>query len=134
MKVFRIESKEFKGPYSGTTSYIKHNRWSKRSDRIRPGPSEDGIENLYNDDFFGFESLEQLTKWFTKQDRKSFSKNGMYLSVYNVSEKYVKKGTKQVAFKIDKATLQQTLDPFKLVELSETHKLRKEYIQMMRNK
>lgn len=115
MIVFRIEDDEGRGPYD---RYVKfnHDRWSSWSTSIRPGPRDDGIKNFSSEHFFGFSDIDDLTCWFTIKDRKGFRKHKMMVSIYEVDEKNIKKGGKQVAFLKRKSLRVGYMDVYKLAE------------------
>ncbi|UTS52069.1 hypothetical protein [Synechococcus phage BUCT-ZZ01] len=61
--------------------------------------------------FFGFESIEQLQKWFRIEDhRKIFSFEGVKLVVYEVDLQYVYRGNTQIFFEMDKASKIENLE------------------------
>ena len=113
MIVYRIQNKNNLGAYESYA--IKHNKFSTRSERLRPTPESDGLlMTLQPHHYFGFRDLTQVKSWFTKEDRRSFRKHGWFLAVYSVPDEYVIKGRKQVIFHWEKATLVKKFDPLKL--------------------
>ena len=110
MKVFRIEDIFECGPYC-RNHIIRHNVHGIRSQKIRPAPWNDGISYYSKDHYFGFQNLEELKRWFTQKDRKSFRKNKYRICVYEVKEKHLIIGKKQVAFIKNKSKRKEILDP-----------------------
>tara|TARA_R110000868_G_scaffold25423_11_gene99250 strand:- start:3717 stop:4124 length:408 start_codon:yes stop_codon:yes gene_type:complete len=110
MKVFRIEDSFECGPYC-RSHIITHNIYAIRSAKIRPAPWNDGILYYSDKHHFGFQNLEDLKRWFTQKDRKSFQQNKYRICVYEVKEKHVIVGNKQVAFIKNKSKRKEILDP-----------------------
>ena len=120
MKVFRIEDSFECGPYC-RSNIIAHNVYAKRSVKIRPTPWNDGILSYSKEHYFGFQNLEDLKRWFTQKDRKSFRKNKYRICVYEAKEKNIIIGKKQVAFIKNKSKRKEILDPLTF-EVKETMK------------
>ena len=83
--------------------------WEELHDRCPP-PSVDKIlcnkvERRNDDYFYGFESIEQLCKWFNRKEREALNWSAFYVSVYDVDNEDVVVGDKQVIFKIKNSQL-----------------------------
>lgn len=106
MIVLRIEHKEYgQGPYACTDVYEMFNRIHESPHH--PGPDNDGI-NVYDNDFFGFNSKEQLDNWFNKEEKELMHEYGFVKSIYEVEEKYTQSSSKQLIFKKENAVLVNT--------------------------
>lgn len=66
--------------------------------RQHPRPSEDGIDDVYDTDFFAFNSLHQLHNWFDTEIFSAACKRGARIEVWEVPDQYVKVGGRQVCF------------------------------------
>lgn len=117
VKVFRFETVTGRGIYADGSSYISHDTYSKYSSRVRPCPYSDGMTFSSSIHYFGFASLDQLKKWFTVRDRKSFKFHGCELKVYEIETSKVVYGKRQVAFHKEKADLICSLDPVTFEEI-----------------
>ena len=118
MKIYRVQTKANTGPYACSINVIKHNVYSAWSMNIRPGPREDGIEKFYNH-HFGFADIDDLTCWFNRNDRRAMKKAKMSIFVYDIDEKFVKIGMKQVAFVYSKAKKIDEIDVLKLESINQ---------------
>ena len=112
----------YEGPYRGSfTFYGESLSEIHFSDKNRPGVPQESWkrsnksvslwetrETIMNSKstpyLFGFSNLEDLEFWFS-QYLKSLFRKGYRISVYEADSKYVFNGTKQVIFKLGKATL-----------------------------
>lgn len=104
MIVYRVENWKGEGPYRAgyrTTSldYLNY----RESTYFHPLPYEDGIEHS-NDHFFGFANFVAFYAWFGHTLRE-LSMNGCFLCEYEVDDRYVIKGKRQLAFRKDRAKL-----------------------------
>lgn len=119
--VYRIEEENGTGPYQGKTSAA--NSWFRKSicnhnSEKRPGPRECFIlREMGVDDLkkycFGFSTIKQLERWFTKTDRELLHKSGYYISVYSVPKEYYMKATNQCVFIKEYSTLIKNIDLIK---------------------
>lgn len=113
MLVYRVE-KDGLGPYR---HYQRDDHLWRKIDSYsgdRPGPYEDGVANylpckvITPKVYFGFKDIESLKKWF-RGARSILRKNGFMVSVYDVPDKYVYTGKRQVGFEMCKAWLVKTI-------------------------
>jgi len=127
MKVWRVAGKDGKGFYftevaDGTTMSTAVSKEIGRDissmTAQHPRPSDDGIDNVEDYHFFGFESLGQLHRWFDPEMFVASCKKGAMLEVWEVDPRYVKSGRCQVCFERAKA---KKVEVMKL----ERHKLRR---------
>ena len=106
MVIFRIENEQKLGPYYATYD----SKWQTKDhgeSKKTPGPSADKIQNtnkplnsiLKNSHLFGFKSLEQLKKWFSKKELKNLHNKGFLLAEIQCATKYIRLGGKQLVFK-----------------------------------
>lgn len=111
MKVWRVAGQDGKGFYftevngtvmSSAVSKMIGRDISSMTDQ-HPRPDDDGIQNVTTSDHFAFASLEQLHAWFDKEMFIASCKQGALLEIWEVEERYVKKGRKQVCFHRKKA-------------------------------
>lgn len=103
--VYRVENWQGEGPYRAnyrTTSlnYLSGDDW----DFYNPLPYSDGLPNLDKDDVCGFANFTAFFAWFGHTLRE-LSINGCFLCEFEIEERYVIKGRRQLIFKRDKAKL-----------------------------
>lgn len=119
--VYRIEDKNGTGPYQGKTS--ADNSWLNKSicnhnaDK-RPGPWQcTKIREMDMDylkkHYFGFSTIKQLERWFTKTDRELLHNNGYRIAIYKVPKEYYMKATNQCVFIKEYSTLIKNIDLIK---------------------
>ena len=71
------------------------------------------VKGDYSDYSFGFDSMEQLQKWFhNKTFNRAMVKLGARLVVYKVHGRYVRRGEEQTVFKKSMAEVVETLYKF----------------------
>ena len=68
-----------------------------------PVPKLDGLESFPRSYSFGFETHEQLRKWFSRSELARLGRNDYVISVYSVSSRMIRKGSKQIVFNKKKA-------------------------------
>jgi hypothetical protein len=73
--------------------YTKHKSWDEL-----PCPKKDGLYHLWNYEVCGCSSLKQFHKWWPKGEWVTKRPKNMYL-IFEVPDKYVRKGKHQVVFK-----------------------------------
>ena len=62
-------------------------------------PNSDGIEtSKVQGKVFGFRTLKQFRAWFNASERKDLRKAGFVLRVYDIEERWVLHGGKQLCF------------------------------------
>lgn len=108
MKVFRVETKNNKGPYGSFGKYQSGKLEYKQD--YHPLPTADGILYVFEYDYFGFESLDQLDKWFDITDRKYLKKHNFNVSCYEVDDHHVTVGGTQLVFHLARASLIEIID------------------------
>jgi hypothetical protein len=120
MKVYRIEDKNGNGYKVDLDSQIsnstdegfcgKHMQDEDTYAEFRPLPHNDGIKSslIRKYHLFAFESLDSLNSWFLPADLVMGNLLGGKLCVYEVNEKTLIKGGKQVVFDKRKAVLINT--------------------------
>jgi len=92
--VYRVESRNGLGPYRDETTFDYDYICQSKN---RPSPWDDGIEQVRENDLFGFPSIGKLKRWFSKS-LPLLAKDGYRISGYKVPVVAVKRGKKQVAF------------------------------------
>jgi hypothetical protein len=120
--VYRWQDKDGDGPYgSGLSFSTGHN------DEAHPTPLQDKNpcsirtfayrmtykthgENIARKIYFGFDSMEQMNKWFTASEQKEMCENGFNLVKIEVNEEYIHRFGKQVMF-------YSRINPSKLCEI-----------------
>ena len=102
--IYRVQNEKKLGPYKGSCE-----KWETKShiDCYRtPTPCNDITETGHSlhfwrdedEDFlFGFESLKQLSSWFSQKEMKNLFKLGF--SIVKIKPKTLIKGKRQVIFK-----------------------------------
>lgn len=101
LRVYRWEDSEGVGPYTGRGDSIftpdaigdrtfTEKRW--------PLPNDDGIEHVESNAVFGFSSVAQARAWFNVHERIHLRAHGFRLVVYEVQERFVSHGRRQVCF------------------------------------
>lgn len=122
--IFRIENTEGRGPYYNEQSIITHNMYSLHSSKVRPGPRGDIRlkPHVTPEQYYGFESLQDLRKWFTLKDIRNFKKHDYHLKIFSVNKRECHKGNKQVMFKRHKAKIMASLS-LNLVEKKDNLKV-----------
>jgi hypothetical protein len=125
MRVWRVAGKDGKGFYftevkpgtvmSSAVSEMIGRDISSMTDQ-HPRPDDDGILNVRKTDHFAFSSLDQLHAWFDRDMFIASCKQGALLEIWEVDERHVKKGRKQVCFHRKKAELVEVvkLEKYKL--------------------
>lgn len=111
MTVYRVENKEGKGPYCGS-SYFDWQTEIYNSHR-NPSPIDDGIWDsddyfdntaYYSRYYYGFKSMEQYINWFNIENRLELLEKGYVLRRYEVPDEWVVEGYKHLAFNMKYAT------------------------------
>lgn len=99
MIVYRVQDRHGRGPYNAPDApkwVLRHN-----GDPRRPGPWSDKklarYGNIKDDDFFGFASVNQLLKWFTKTELKLLHHAGF--NVVRIDGEIVARSSHQVLFR-----------------------------------
>jgi len=82
--VYRVENARGEGPYQGDESVCSHLRRSHRGRRRAPGPYDDGIWSIRDEDLFGFVSLERLLAWFSEGERHVLDRAGFEVAIVRV--------------------------------------------------
>lgn len=129
MLVYRIENGLGEGPYcSNSKISLKLSNYHIGLDRA-PSPESDGIKgfNPFNgpvidtDYIFGFESIESLKSWFIKPERYGLAGEGYVCTLYEVDEKNVIFGKKQLVYNKTCASVIKYIDliNFKDTEMPE---------------
>lgn len=125
MRVWRVAGKDGKGFYftevspgvamSTAVSKMIGRDISSMTDQ-HPRPDDDGIQNVRSSDHFAFSSFEQLYAWFDKEMFIASCKQGALLETWEVDERHVKQGRRQVCFHRKKAKLVEVvkLERYKL--------------------
>ena len=117
MKIFRLEYPDCgSGPYwnrytHGLYKCLESHMYSSS----HPGLIDEKLENPDAEDWFyietkckakfAFESYASMRKWFNKYQWKKINAAGYVLAVYEVQEKNIRRGTKQVMFTGGRKTL-----------------------------
>lgn len=107
MYIYRIQNKYGRGPYTDFNCHL----WKEKShnDSNHPNPFQDGLRD--NITFppekwvCGFISLEQLSKWFTKQELINLYNHDFFITKLRIKKEYVQKGNKQIIFFLSKTTM-----------------------------
>lgn len=101
VEVYRVEHYDSgKGPYSADFNWT--DCWHD-AENGHPVPRLDGLESFPQSYCFGFETHEQLREWFSWSERARLGHNGYVISVYSVSSRMIRKGSKQIVFNKKKA-------------------------------
>lgn len=104
MEVLRVENEDGNGPYWLMGYAQVHGKEDEGSLR-HPAPRKDGITDFQGAYVFGFSSAQQFKRWFSKSDRERMHWKDFKLNTYKVHGANVQKGTRQVAFRKNKARL-----------------------------
>jgi len=119
MLVYRIENAQGFGPYRQepyhndmVSNFNPHsvNMWDFERQQPRPIPRNDGIENMQEDEFCGFSSLDDLIQWFDSLIPQ-LEFYDYCVSIYKVKKRFVRFGKRQVVFQRAKALLVERLTP-----------------------
>lgn len=93
MTVYRLETPKGEGPFRAWI--VKP--WDKEC--AGPGPEEDGIIDVEDDDVFGFQTKTKLKDWFGKSSIRRMAKQKCYITAYEVHKTKVVCGGHQCVFK-----------------------------------
>ena len=106
--VYRIEHHTSgNGPY--VVDFLWEDSWHC-ADNGHPAPKLDGLESFPKSYSFGFESHKQLREWFSWSERARLARHGYVISVYSVSSRMIRKGSKQLVFNKKKAKFINKMD------------------------
>jgi hypothetical protein len=114
--IYRVEHYNRRhGPYRASSDKM-NNRCLKLADKLhdefsvaqQPPPCYDGICNHGSDDYCGFNSLDDLFKWF-EQWLEELQEHDYHVAVFEVKDKHVRHGDKQVMFKRKKYRRKKTI-------------------------
>ncbi len=96
MKVYRIEHKHYGlGPYQSWYCTPDSRYFDSRT---CPGPTEDGIPGMQENEFSGFQCMRHLTNWFKLIDIFKMQRRGFRVYKYGLNPRYARLGGKQLAF------------------------------------
>jgi hypothetical protein len=121
MKVYRIESENGIGPYQNGARDKIPKLYSHTGCPNHPCPWNDGISNIdFDNEYCGFSSIEQLNKWF-HGFKAPLRRLGYKMAVYEVEEKFVNSGTRQLVFNKSESKLTKKIQiPWKEI-MTPTH-------------
>lgn len=124
MLFYRVEHRDTcEGPYQSRHSFHEKDAThgpaaccilsTHSPDNGRPGPWDDGLQAMHEDDLFGFRNLAQARRWFTVAVRTHLAALGFVLRRFKVSRRV--DGQRQSV--APRGTLEATLDlvTFKVV-------------------
>ena len=102
MRVYRIEDINGIGPYAG----YEFNGCGGH----HPTPDEEGFPDVCSDDYFGFDSLFQLCKWFGPVARQRLATLKYEVAVYDVEDQDITgQSPYQVMFKKRNANIKSRM-------------------------
>ena len=100
--VYRVEHHDSGGGPYRAVDFSWEDSWHC-AENGHPLPKFDGLESFPPSYFFGFETYEQLREWFSYSERARLGRHGYVISVYSVSSRMIRKGSKQIVFNKGKA-------------------------------
>jgi hypothetical protein len=107
MLVYRVETKDGEGPYTGPHNLAFTLLATHQSSDNHPAPRADDIDISYWDRRpmfrFGFKTVEQLHDWFNASERDALRGYGYLMVTYEVCHSRVLVGGRQVAFEYAEA-------------------------------
>lgn len=102
MLVYRVEhQKNSLGPYTNCACSMERHYCN---DEYCPAPDADGIDKWqFEDAHYGFKDKKSLVRWFGREYLREFSYQGLHVYSFRVSEEWVSKGNRHLAFESSEA-------------------------------